>query len=69
MFLTDKELFGLTGFKRFKQQKGWLDLNGWMYVLDRHGRPKVAVEYWRQKMGVFSTENKTWEPDFSCLNI
>lgn len=50
MFLTDKELVDLTGYKRGAEQCAWLTANGWIFVKDAHGKPRVAVEYFRHMM-------------------
>lgn len=65
MFLTDKELEELTGLKRGKEQCAWLSRKGWVFEVTVHGKPRVAVEYWRQKMGVQSEKPKRWNLKFA----
>ena len=50
MFLSDAELKELTGYKRGAEQCAWLTDNGWIFVKDAHGKPRVAVEYFRNMM-------------------
>lgn len=67
MFLSDKELAELTGFKLGKKQCEWLDSHGWVYEPDAHGKPRVLVEYCRMKMGISGPQPKRWELDLSSV--
>lgn len=49
--LTNDELAELTGYKSAKGQITWLRTRGWVFELDRVGRPRVDREYYRRKMG------------------
>lgn len=60
MFLTDQELAVLTGYRRGKEQCDWLTKNGWVFVVEAHGKPRVAIEYWRYKMGVTQETPQRW---------
>jgi len=51
MFISDAELETLTGYKRGAEQCKWLTSNGWVFAVDAHGRPRVAVDYCRYRMG------------------
>jgi len=50
MFISDAELEILTGYKRGAEQCKWLTNNGWVFAVDAHGKPRVAVEYFRHRM-------------------
>lgn len=65
MFLTDSELETLTGYKRGKDQCGWLTRRGWVFEPDSHGKPRVAVEYAKQKMGIQSEQPTRWKLNFA----
>ena len=69
MNLTDEQLREETGAVWRKKQVQWLRANGWAFTVDCHGRPLVAVEFWRIKKGLApSAQNdEQWEPDFSQL--
>lgn len=49
MFLTAAEIRELTGRKQQKRQAEWLRLNGWRFVLDADGRPKIMREYYERR--------------------
>jgi hypothetical protein len=51
MLMTNEELQDLTGYKSAKYQIEWLRARGWIFELNRVGRPKVDREYCRGKMG------------------
>lgn len=67
MFLTDDELFELTGYKSAQKQVKWLINRGWVYQLNRIGRPKVDREYCRSKMGNKAAEVATVEPNWAAI--
>ena len=50
MFLTQDELAELTGLTQHAAQRRWLDQFGWIYEVDRNGRPKVAHKYLERRM-------------------
>lgn len=50
--LTDDDLEHLTDTPMPALQMKWLDANKWVYAVSRRGRPKVAVAYFEQRMGV-----------------
>ena len=78
LFLTPAELVELTGFKQTKGHVRWLDRNRWRYVLTRSEQPRVARDYFMDRMGLprsatgFSDKvNRAAaleEPDFSALD-
>ena len=52
MLLTPAELRALTGRQHADAQARWLRREGWAFVLDADGRPKVArEEYDRHMLG------------------
>ena len=65
MFLTDSEITQLTGLKRGKEQCDWLNRRGWVFETTNHGKPRVAVEYARQKMGIQSEKPTRWQLNFA----
>jgi hypothetical protein len=65
MFLSDKELQELTGLKRGAEQCAWLIRKGWVFETTAHGKPRVAVEYCKQRMGVQSEKPTRWKLNFA----
>lgn len=51
LFLTSGELEELTGFKAPRYQVRWLDTNRWRYALARHSQPRVARDYFNERVG------------------
>lgn len=39
LLLTESELFNLTGYERFADQRKWLSARGWRYEITANGRP------------------------------
>lgn len=66
MFLTDTDLQSLTGYQLPSAQKRWLVKHGWRFEVSAFGRPKVLIEYARQRLGV-ATDDKPAQnqPDFT----
>lgn len=51
MFLTDAELFDLTGYRRNADRCRWLDKNGWTYERNAiTGRPVVSRSFAESKL-------------------
>lgn len=77
LFLTPDELTELTGFKQTKGHVRWLDRNRWRYVLTRSQQPRVARDYFMDRMGMPRSRSgfnpkahsaaHNEEPDFSAL--
>lgn len=65
MFLSDKELQELTGLKRGAEQCAWLSRKGWVFETTNHGKPRVAVGYFNQRMGVQSEKPTRWKLNFA----
>lgn len=67
MFLTDDEVFELTGYKYPKWQVAWLRERGWIFETNRLGRPKVEREYCRSKMGNQVADTATVQPNWAAI--
>ncbi|RRA01122.1 DUF4224 domain-containing protein [Burkholderia cepacia] len=74
-YLTAKELADLIGCKPNQRatMARWLDRNGWRYVIDINGLPKVTRAFHDQKLGTApdapdSDSRFATEPDFEALN-
>jgi hypothetical protein len=51
MFLTDTELFDLTGYRRNADRCRWLKENGWTFLRNAiTGRPVVSRSYAESKL-------------------
>jgi hypothetical protein len=50
ILLTLAEVHELTGRKQSAAQTRWLAERGWKYELDSDGHPKVAREYFEQRL-------------------
>lgn len=61
MLISSKELHDLTGYKRGKEQCDWLSKHGWVFEIDRFGRPKVSQTYYDQKLGVKAEPKRRWQ--------
>ena len=67
MFITADDIKELTGRSRKLEQIMWLRENRWNYVVDAHGRPKVArSEFDRHLLGGAPPPTAP-EPDFAAL--
>lgn len=69
MFLTDAELFELTGRKRPSGQIAWLRLRHWRFEVNAAGHPRVARAYLERRMvardGTAAVESAS--PDFGAI--
>ena len=66
MFLSETDLFDLTGYRLQSAQKRWLASRGWTFEVSAFGRPKVLRTYAEQRMGLASAKTAAQtEPDFS----
>lgn len=78
LFLTPDELTELTGFKQTKGHVRWLEKHRWRYVLTRSEQPRVARDYFMDRMGSPRSQTGSTgqvnhaaaleEPDFSALD-
>lgn len=70
--LTADELVEITGYKHVASQKEWLDVNGWSYVVNGHGRPIVGRWFARLRLaGVQPTAGapeSPWKPNLTALD-
>lgn len=67
MFLTVDDLAELTGYRSAKGQIDWLRARGWVFELNRLGKPKVDREYYRSKMGNCAATAPIIEPNWAAL--
>lgn len=67
MFLSDRELEELTGYRSSSAQTGWLRRHGWRFVLNRMGQPRVARAYCEARLGVKNAEHSD-EPNWEALS-
>ncbi len=51
LFLTSEELRELTGFRAAHCQVRWLERNRWRFALNRRNEPRVARQYFQERMG------------------
>lgn len=76
LFLSADELEELTGFKSARGQARWLDQHRWRYALNRNREPRVAREYFQERVGARSAglaglaaaAATLEQPDFSALD-
>lgn len=74
LFLTSDELEELTGFKSALGQVRWLDQNRWRYALTCSKKPRVARDYFQERVGarVGGTAGNqlatTEQPNFAALD-
>ncbi len=67
-YLTDVELFELTGRRQAKRQAEWLARNGWRFAITDFGKPRVVRAYWAKRLADdTSTDPVRAEPDFAAL--
>ncbi len=67
-YLTNGELFELTGRRQPKRQAAWLARNGWRFAVTDLGKPRVARAYWVKRLADDSTAAPVRvEPDFAAL--
>ena len=67
LFLSSDELAELTGFKAARSQSRWLDQNRWRYAVARNSQPKVARDYFDERIG--ARKQGQFEPANQCLNL
>jgi hypothetical protein len=77
LFLTSDELQELTGFKSARGQTRWLDQHRWRYALTKTQQPRVAREYFQERVGARSAvasgaadlaRRVSEQPNFAALN-
>ena len=68
MFLEPAELRSLTGRAHRTKQAAWLRDQGWRFVLDADGRPRVDTRYYERRMLMAEQRGSTRvEPNFAAL--
>lgn len=75
LFLSPAELEELTGFKSARGQARWLDQHRWRYALTKNRQPRVARDYFQEKVGARSAlaagvhqVNALEQPNFAALD-
>jgi uncharacterized protein DUF4224 len=68
-YLTDEELFELTGRRQPTRQVEWLARNGWLFAVTDLGKPRVARAYWAKRLAdnTVAAGSGRVEPDFAAL--
>lgn len=70
MFLSEKEIEQLTGYKLGRCQIKWLARNGINHLVGYDGKPKVLAAYLEEVMGkTIAKKTRRIEPDFSALRV
>lgn len=67
MLMTDDEIQELTGYKTAKGQIEWLRARGWIFEINRVGRPKVDREYYRGRMGNATVAEPATGPNWGAM--
>ena len=68
MFLTESELFSVTGRQQPSAQVRWLRVNGWVFEVAGTGRPLVSRSYAEKRLGGSATDAPApIRPDFSAI--
>lgn len=68
MFMTETELYDLTGYKSPSAQVRWLKAHAWKFVLTCTGKPRVSRTYCEQKLGVKRADAEDDQPNWNALN-
>ena len=63
MFLSEDDLYNLTGFKRYSAQARWLRENRFEFVLRANGQPRVLRVHLDARLGGTVTDNSTNNPE------
>ncbi len=69
LFLSHDELVELTGFKQTKGHVRWLQRNGWRYALTRSQQPRVARDYFLNRMGLPPSRSGYTGQDHAALSV
>lgn len=67
MFLTDEELFELTGYHRNAERRAWLSRHGWKFETAASGRPVVLRKYAESKLSEQEPEKVEWSPNVDSI--
>lgn len=73
LLLTESELFNLTGYERFADQRKWLSARGWRYEITANGRPSVSRAYAEKQLGLepvhilAESKRRDWKPNISAI--
>lgn len=70
MFLTDDELFALTGYRRNADRCRWLKKNGWTFMRSAiTGRPVVSRNYAESRLNGAQIASAKPEPKLNFAAI
>ena len=70
IYLTEEELIGITGLRRYRAQFNWLIKNGFKVIIRADGKPIVSRTHFESIMGGVNTAIKTLcapEPNYKAL--
>lgn len=67
MFLAEAELVTLTGYTLPAKQKAWLRARGWVFEVDRWGRPIVSRAHAERRLGGVESPASP-QPNWSALD-
>lgn len=71
--LSDEELIEITGARRASDQVDWLTANGWKFVKNRRGEPRVGRLFARLKLAGINPATVAsqggWTPDLTSLSL
>ena len=71
LLLTEAELYNLTGYDRFADQRKWLSARGWRFEREANGRPSVSRAYAEKQLGLepvhilSESKRRAWKPNVS----
>jgi hypothetical protein len=67
MWLSQDEVYDLSGCKSKKTKCRWLRERGYIFESDKNGHPKVSRAYINERFGVKNINKKVTEPNFDGL--
>jgi len=68
MFLTDDELFDLTGYRRNADRCRWLKSHGFKFEVSGIGRPIVLRSHLESRLSEPSAETeRVWTPNLAAM--
>jgi hypothetical protein len=69
MFLAEKDVESLTGYRRPSAQLRWLREHGWRFAVNALGKPAIAIaEFNRRMVGGQTSTMRHQEPNWSAIN-
>lgn len=67
MFLSESELYRLTGYELPKCQAKWLRANGIKFLINCNGHPIVLIKAVEAIMGIKATNDRKTQPNENAL--